>query len=455
MKKFLLSLFVALLAANLFVGAKIYSASMEKESADSPYENLQLITRVMELIKQDYVEGEGLTYKDLTYSALRGMLGSLDPHSQFMDPEIFKSMKHDTEGEFGGLGIQIGMKNNVLTVIAPMEDTPAFRAGLLAGDQIIKIEGKTTERMQLEDAVKQLRGKPGTEVTITVLRPKTSEVKDYTIKREIISVPSVKDLNGKQKYPFVEDKIGYIRLVQFNEPTASEFEKALQKLEERGMEALILDLRNNPGGLLDSAKEVVEKFVPRGELLVYTEGRDRRQRIEYRSRGRGKTRDYPLVVLINGGSASGSEIVAGALQDLKRAILVGETTFGKGSVQSVLPLTADPEGPALRLTTAKYYTPSKRVIHEIGITPDIVVPVTLEDERKLVMIRAGLEPDDAAQPGENGNTEVEATDSTQEKEIIDVQLQRAVDVIKGIKIYTNLSKTPPRASRAESASSKQ
>ncbi|MSR64980.1 MAG: S41 family peptidase [Verrucomicrobiae bacterium] len=436
---------MVLLAANLFLGAKIYS-SADKGDKDSPYDNLQLITRVMELIKQDYVDGEKLSYKDLSYAALRGMLTSLDPHSQFMDPENFKSMRDDTEGQFGGLGIQIGMKENLITVIAPMEDTPAFKAGILAGDQIIKIEDKSTERMQLEDAVKKLRGKVGTKITITVLRPKTKEVKDFTITREIINVASVKDINGKQEYPLLEDKIGYVRLLQFNEPTSDEFEKALEKLEAKGMQALILDLRNNPGGLLDTAKTVVGKFVPRGELIVFTEGRDKRQRIEYRAQGGQKHPDYPMVVLINGGSASASEIVSGALQDLKRAIIVGETSFGKGSVQSILPLTGDPEGPALRLTTAKYYTPSKKVIHENGITPDIIVPLSMEEERKLAMQRGNVDYDES----EDGEKPKE-----KEKPIEDVQLHRAIDVIKGIKIYTGLVKPAAAApSPAPSASSK-
>jgi len=444
MKKFLFGTVIALLGLNLFLGAKLYSDSSDKSPKDSPYENLQLITRVMEYIRQDYVDGDKLTYKDLTYSALKGMLSSLDPHSQFMDPEIFKSMRDETEGQFGGLGIQIGVKDNVITVIAPMEDTPAFRVGLLAGDQIIKIEDKPTERMTLEEAVKKLRGKVGTKVTITILRPKTKEVKDFTITREEIKVSSVKDVDGKQEYPFLEDKIGYIRLSQFNEPTADEFEKALDKLEARGMQALILDLRNNPGGLLDSAKTVVGKFVPRGELIVFTEGRDRRQRIEYRAQGGEKHPNYPMVVLVNGGSASGAEIVAGALQDLKRALVVGETTFGKGSVQSVLPLSANPEGPALRLTTAKYYTPSKRVIHENGIVPDIVVPVSLEDERKLAMQRANIDEEEPADP-----------DKPKAKPIEDVQLHRAIDVIKGIKIYTGLVNGGNGKKPAESATSKQ
>jgi carboxyl-terminal processing protease len=449
MKKIFITAIAALLGVNLFLGAKLYSASDTKEDRESAYENMKLITRVMEYIMQEYVDGESLSHKDLTYSALKGMLTSLDPHSQFMDPENFKSMRDDTEGAFGGLGIQIGIKDGFITVISPMEDTPAFRAGVMAGDQIINIEGQPTEKLTIEDAVKKLRGKPGSKVTITILRPKNREIKDYTLTREIINVPSVKDINGKQEYPLTDGKIGYIRLIQFNEPTADEFERALKKLEGKGMEALILDLRNNPGGLLESAKEVVSKFVPRGELIVFTEGRAKRQRMEYRARGGEKHPKYPMVILINGGSASGAEIVAGALQDVKRAVLVGETTFGKGSVQSVLPLTSNPEGPALRLTTAKYYTPSRRVIHENGITPDILVPVSLEDERKLALQRvsAGVEAeaDDAEKPEQPEKSE----------KIEDIQLKRAIDVIKGIKIYTNLvNGDKPRADR-EPASSKQ
>jgi carboxyl-terminal processing protease len=332
-----------------------------------------------------------------------------------------------------------------------MEDTPAFKAGILAGDQVIKIEDKPTERMTIEDAVKKLRGKPGTKVNITILRPKTKEIKDYAITREVINVPSVKDVNGKQEYPMLEDKIGYIRLQQFNEPTAEEFEKALDKLEKNGMQALILDLRNNPGGLLDAAKTVVGKFVPRGELIVFTEGRDKRQRIEYRAQGGEKHPNYPMVILVNGGSASGAEIVAGALQDLKRAIVVGETTFGKGSVQSVLPLSSNPEGPALRLTTAKYYTPSKRVIHENGIVPDIVVPVSVEDERKLAMQRAGV-GDEELEDKEKESKEQEGKEKTEKIE--DVQLHRAIDVIKGIKVYTGLVNGAKPKPAAEAAPSK-
>jgi carboxyl-terminal processing protease len=407
---------VALLGLNLMIAARIYSETAAKTDKENPYSQLELFTKVLEIIRKDYVDKEKVGYKELTYGALRGMLGSLDPHSQFMEPEGYKAMKEETEGKFGGVGIQIAMsKEGFVTVVTPIENTPSARAGILPGDRIIKIEGKPTDKMALPEVVNQLRGDPGTKVTFTVFRAKAKnpgeKLKDYTIERAIIPVDSVKDAH------MLQDGIGYVRITQFNEPTAEEFEKALEKLEAKGMDALVLDLRNNPGGLLESARKVASKFISGGELIVSTEGRDLANKIVYRA-DRGKKRNYPVVLLVNNGSASGSEIVAGALQDLKRAVIVGETTFGKGSVQSVLPL---PDGSAMRLTTAKYYTPSHKVIHEHGVSPDIVVPVSTEDEAKLMAqrARAGL-PEDP-----DNKTET----------IADLQLDRAVDVLKGVKLF--------------------
>jgi carboxyl-terminal processing protease len=429
LKRIVITLIVVLLGINLAIAARIYSDASARQDKDNPYTQMELITRVMELIRKEYVDSDKAAYTNLTYGALKGMLNSLDPHSQFMEPQVYQDMKEDTEGKFGGLGIVISMsKEGFLTVIAPMEDTPGARAGLLPGDRIIKIDGKMTDKLSLQEAVRQLRGDPGTKVTITTFRSKAKDpsekIKDHTIERAEIKVDSVKDIKGHNlnqegSYPLLDDKIGYIRITQFNEPTADEFEKALTKLEGEGMTALILDLRNNPGGLLESARKVASKFVPSGELIVSTEGRDPTQKVVYRSE-RGKKRlSYPVVVLVNNGSASGSEIVAGALQDLKRAVLVGETTFGKGSVQSVLAL---PDGSAMRLTTAKYYTPSHKVIHEHGVTPDIPVPVSEEDERKLLEQRA------------RANMPADATAEKVEP-ISDVQLDRAIDVIKGVKLF--------------------
>jgi carboxyl-terminal processing protease len=422
-KRITLTLVAVLLGVNLFFAAKIYSEATSRGEKENPYNQMELITQVMELIRKDYVDSDKVAYTNLTYGALKGMLTSLDPHSQFMDPQGYQDMKEDTEGKFGGLGIQIGMsKEGFLSVIAPIEDTPASRAGILAGDRIIKIEGKPTDRVNLQEAVRQLRGDPGTKVTITIFRAKAKDpgdkIKDYTITRDIIKVDSVKDVK------MLGNNIGYIRITQFNEPTANEFEKALTKLEDQGMDSLIIDLRNNPGGLLESARQIASKFVPAGELIVSTEGRDPAQKLVYRS-DRGKKRlTYPIVLLVNNGSASGSEIVAGALQDLKRAVLVGETTFGKGSVQSILSLR---DGSAVRLTTAKYYTPSHKVIHEHGVTPDIIVPISEEDERKLAEQRVRVEV-----PAEAGAPKVE--------KVTDVQLERAIDVLKGVKLFAKQAK---------------
>jgi carboxyl-terminal processing protease len=427
-KRMMMGLVVALLSANLLVGFRLYHESVAAgDNKEDAYSNAALVTYVMELIRQDYVDGQNLTYQDLAYGALKGMLGSLDPHSQFMDTQGFQEMKSETDGQFGGLGIQIGTKDGVLTVIAPIEDTPASRAGLMPGDKIVKIEGKSTEKLSLPDAVHKLRGEPGTKVTLTIMRAKSREMKDYTLTRAIIPVESVKDIHNRtvksaSSFPFIDDKIGYVRLTQFNEPTSDELERALRRMEGNGMEALILDLRNDPGGLLVGARDVASKFLPKGQLIVYTEGRQKSQRQEYFATGTDKHPDYPMVVLVNGGSASASEIVAGALQDLKRALIVGEQTFGKGSVQSIIEL---PDKSAVRLTTAKYYTPSRRVIHEKGITPDIVVPVSEEDEMKLMLQRS-------RPPGAEAEKD--------EAPIRDVQLERALDVLKGLKIFNNQTK---------------
>jgi carboxyl-terminal processing protease len=428
--------FVAiLLGINLALVVRIYSQSTTARSAENdPYTQVELVTKVMELIRREYVDADELTYRDMAYGAMRGMLESLDPHSQFMPPENFQDMREDTEGKFGGLGIVVSMSpEGFLTVVAPMEDTPGARAGLLPGDRIIKIDGKVTEKMSLEDAVRELRGMPGTKVTITIFRQKANDpadrVKDCTIERAEIKVDSVKDAK------IIEDGIGYVRITQFNEPTGAELDKALENLKTQGMDALILDLRNNPGGLLDQARSVASKFVPAGELIVSTEGRDPEKKLLYRSESRGaKYLTLPVVVLVNRGSASASEIVAGALQDLKRAVLVGETTFGKGSVQSILGL---PDGSAVRLTTAKYYTPSHKVIHEKGITPNIVVPITEETERKLLEQRSrmNLPPVEGEPPA---------------PKVTDEQLERALDMIKGVKLLDQQARAAkqPRASTA-------
>jgi carboxyl-terminal processing protease len=427
-RRLIYGLVIAALLLNLIIGAHIYlSSASAAEQKDSVYPNLELFANVLEKVRTEYVDGTNLTYHDLVYDALKGMIDSLDPHSEFMDPEEYQELQSDTEGAFGGLGLVVAMKDNYITVVTPMDDTPGFRAGILAGDHIIKINGKSTDKLALQDAVKELRGDPGTQVTVTVQRPSSGVTRDLTMTRAIINVDMVKDINGKKDFPLGPDQIGYIRITQFGDNTSDELEDALNKLKAQGMKALILDLRGNPGGLLDEAVGVCSKFLPRGQLVVTTEGRDPDQNSIRRADGHGdELNGMPMVVLVNLGSASASEIVTGCLQDLHRGIVLGEKTFGKGSVQSIFPLD---DGSALKLTTAKYYTPSHRVIHQHGIAPDVVVPMTDEEEAALIFMRSpgGLY---TLTPGERARIE----------KIRDVQMDRAEDLLKGILLYSQFSK---------------
>ncbi|NDG73443.1 MAG: S41 family peptidase, partial [Proteobacteria bacterium] len=311
MRRLIFSVFLAL---SLTVQAREAStAGTPSKNEESPYEQLQLLARTIQLIRQDYVDETKIDYKELTYSALRGMLDHLDPHSQFMEPKSFKSMQEDTRSEFGGLGVVVTQKSGILTVINPMEDSPGFKAGILPGDQILKINGENTDNLALNDAVEKLRGNPGEKVSLTLRRPSTGEVKDYEIAREVIKVASIKDACILPRRDPAQARIGYARITQFNEPTAAELGAALDKLEAQGMDALILDLRHNPGGLLGSAVDVCGQFLPPNTLVVSTEGRAASR--EYRTSGKAASyRKYPLVVLTNYASASGSEIVAGALK---------------------------------------------------------------------------------------------------------------------------------------------
>ncbi len=425
-RRLIYGLVIVVLVVNLAVGARLYLSSAQAAEKDSPYPNLELFSLVMEKVRKDYVDGKNLTYQDLVYDALRGMIDKLDPHSEFLDPEQYKELQSDTQGQFGGLGIVIAVKDNYVTVVSPMEDSPASRAGVMAGDRIVKIGGRSTERMNLPEAVKLLRGEPGTDVTISINRPSSGLMKDIKLTRAVINVDMVKDINGKKEFPLSDNKIGYLRLTQFGEKTGDELEASLKKLKAQGMQALILDLRWNPGGLLDQAVEVCEKFLPRGQLVVSTEGRSSVQK--YPARGRGdELKGMPIVVLVNVGSASAAEIVAGCLQDTKRAVLLGEKTFGKGSVQSIIPLPRTTDGvAALRLTTAKYYTPSHKVIHEHGITPNIEVTMTDDEERAVALRRA---------PG--GLESLDEKDREAVEKLRDPQLDRAMDLLKGINLFTH------------------
>lgn len=420
-RRLIYGLVVIVLAVNLAVGARLYLSSAEAAEKDSPYPNLELFSVVMEKVRKDYVDGQKLTYEELVYNALKGMINTLDPHSEFLEPDEYKELQNDTQGQFGGLGIVVSIKDNFVTVVAPMEDTPGSRAGILSGDRIVKIDGKSTERMGLPDAVKKLRGEPGTEVTVTIQRPSSGSVKDFKLTRATINVDMVKDINGKKEFPLGESKIGYVRVTQFGEKTSDELGAALKKLKAQGMRALILDLRWNPGGLLDQAVDVCEKFLPRGELIVSTESRNSIQKFPAGGHG-DELKHAPMVVLVNLGSASAAEIVSGCLQDLKRAVVLGEKTFGKGSVQSIVLLQ---NGAALRLTTAKYYTPSHKVIHEHGITPDIEVPMSDEEDNAVQIKRA---------PG--GLESLDEKDREAIEKLRDPQFDRAMDLLKGINLFT-------------------
>ena len=422
---------LACLLFGVFPAAFAQEAQPAKSEEDNGYAQISIFAKALELIRQDYVDDNKTSYHDLINAAMKGMLSSLDPHSQFMDPDDFRDMQDDTRSRFNGLGIEVSMKNGLPTVIAAMEDTPAAKAGILSGDQILRINGISTERMDLQDAINILRGPAGAKLTFTLLRPSTKEIKEYTLQRAEIKIQSVKGarlLDPEFTGPF---KIGYIRLVQFNEPTADELTKALDELQKQGMQALILDLRNNPGGLLNSAVDVCAQFLPPNTKVVSTQGRVASQQHDYSTSGVKKERpNFPMVVLINEGSASGAEIVAGALKDLHRAVLVGETTFGKGSVQNVMQL---PDGSAVRFTTAKYYTPSKQVIQGNGVTPNIRVALTADQERSLSALRnaGNMKPED-------------------EKSIIkarDPQMLRAIDALKGVMIYAQ--ENAPKAQAAK------
>ncbi|MCX8027741.1 MAG: S41 family peptidase [Thermodesulfovibrionales bacterium] len=421
---------VALSVSTLFaIGIIIYAvwaATGVSAQSQSAYEDLKIFTEVLSLIKKNYVED--VKTKDIIQGAIKGMVSSLDPHSSYLTPEAYKELQVETKGEFGGIGIQIGIKDNVLTVIAPIEDTPAYRVGIKAGDKILKINNESTKNMSIHDAVSKMRGKKGTSLTLTIYREGMKEPKDYTIIRDIIKIKSVKS-------KMLQDNIGYLKLTQFQEASAQDMVKALDKLKKDGMVALILDLRNDPGGLLNSAVEVVEHFLPPNKLVVSIKGKKGEKTEYFTEKERPGFTDIPMVVLVNQGSASASEIVAGALKDWNRAVIVGVQTFGKGSVQSLIPLS---DGSGLRLTTAKYYTPKGTSIQGVGITPDIVVKLESKDTKEIPVIREkdldrhlkGDQKIDEKIERETAPYEVDEKD--------DVQLQRAIDVIKTWNVFTKM-----------------
>ena len=379
------------------------------------YKEIELFSDAISYLWVNYVDT--VEPKKLIYGALKGMLSSLDGYSQFMDPDSYKELKEDTKGEFGGLGIEIGIREGMLTIIAPMEGTPAHQAGLMPKDVIVKIDGEVTKDIVIHEAVKKLRGKRGTSVDLTIWREKEERFFDVTVVRAIIELKSIK------KSVVIEDDVGYIKVVDFQQDTAKEFEQALKKLTAKGVKGLILDLRNNAGGLLDVAIELTDILLEKGEPIVSTKGRIIQQNKQFIAQSNTPYTKITLAILVNEGSASASEIVAGAIKDNKRGIIVGQKTFGKGSVQTVIPLR---DGSALRVTTANYFTPGGYIISKKGVKPDILVEL-----HKKELAKAKEEDEKAIfEKLKKPKEEKDLKDKD-----IDNQVKAAVDIIKAINIY--------------------
>jgi carboxyl-terminal processing protease len=419
-------------------------------SATTPekiYENLEVFANVLSIVQDSYVEK--VDSKNLIHGAIRGMLNTLDPHSSYLDPEEFKELQVETKGSFSGIGIEITLKDGVLTVVSPIEGSPASKAGLQAGDKIIKIGDEFTKDMDLLEAVKKLRGPQGTKVTISIHRDGWKDLKEFTMTRDVIPLQSV-------KAKMLEPGFGYVRITSFQAKTSSDLKQALNGLcKKRPLKGLILDLRNNPGGLLDQAVEVADLFIDQG-VIVSTRGRLKNQNMTFSAHNNGDRYNFPMVTLVNEGSASASEIVAGAMKDHGRALILGAQTFGKGSVQTIIPLG---DGSGLRLTTARYYTPNGTSIQAEGITPDIIVPTRIagdeeqgKDEEESEPhrflrekdlkhhITNGDEPEKEKKGGKKKGQKVEPVVSSGDEAAIenDPQLHTALVLLKGLEVFSNL-----------------
>lgn len=433
---------VFVLGLSLGAGITIYSsvfAGDEKESAASPLplEDLRAFSEVFGRVKSDYVET--VEDKQLLESAIKGMLSGLDPHSSYLNSEEFKEMRIGTDGKFGGLGIEVSMENGFVKVIAPIDDTPAKRAGILAGDVIVRLDDTPVKGMTLNEAVKIMRGEPGTNILLTIVREGEEGPLKIEITRDVIRIKSVRSRTLEPGY-------GYIRISQFQSATGTSMRKKLAELKKENngeLKGLVLDLRNNPGGVLNASVSVADAFVSKGKI-VYTEGRVKDSQLTFNASPNDLLKGAPIVVLVNGGSASASEIVAGALQDHHRAIIMGTKTFGKGSVQTIMPMN---NGAALKITTARYYTPAGRSIQAEGIEPDIIVE-QLEISKKEDAKTERLREADLRDHLENGNgdksykktkpgaegADKEGKESEKDKLKNDYQLNEALNLLKGVNI---------------------
>lgn len=418
------------------------------EDPKALFEDLQIVADSMTLIGVDYVEQ--VKVKDLIYGAVKGMMGTLDDYSQFLDPEGFREITEETRGEFGGIGIEIGVRQGVLTVISPIEDTPAFRAGIKSGDRVVKIDDSSTMDMTLDDAVKMLRGEPGSSIKLVMIREGEDKLLEFDITRAIIKVKSIKETR------LIDGDIGYIKISEFQERTGYDVKSAIKNLKEEGAKSLIIDVRNNPGGLLDSSVETADLFLPQGAMIVYTEGRDPSKRMEFKARKKTEFDDMALVVLVNKGSASAAEIFAGAVKDNKRGLIIGEQTFGKGSVQTVIPLK---DGSALRITTAAYYTPSGKNLRDKGVDPDIAVEEREniadfeaswdeeQDTKERIFEKAGEKKDRSGK--EKGVRKTGESDpgngagDPDKDEHYDGQLEAAINVLNGLRIFEGYKSSHP------------
>jgi carboxyl-terminal processing protease len=418
----------------LFLYVPVFAEVSDEEKA-ATYKQLEIFSNVLSILQENYVEEIDTT--EVLNGAIRGLLFSLDPHSSYLPPESFKDLQEETRGSFSGIGIEVTIKNGLLTVVSPIADTPADRAGLKANDTIIEIDGASTKNMGSDEAINRLRGAAGTEVTLSIHREGWENLKTIKLKREIIPIQSV-------KADFLSPGFVYSRITNFQSHTTSDFKAKLEELQKiHQIDGLILDLRNNPGGLLNQAISLTDLFLNEG-IIVYTKGRQEDQNNIYTAHNSGEKRIYPLVVLVNEGSASASEIVAGAIQAHKRGIIVGTRTFGKGSVQTIIPL---PDGAGLRMTTAKYYTPDNRSIQALGITPDVEVPLTacLPPEKEQKRSRPPKEVDLTNHlPGlqGTGTKTDDTTESILEKKLAaDNQLRTAYNILKSLNLFTEYSET--------------